>query len=251
MIEGPALGQDRLEAPSLLEAPNAHPPRKRRSRLDYYLRLSVGAGLIFLGWSIATGWTPGSPAPSYDEFVEIPVRTPAGTNGAMPLDNAEEFASTYAARRDSEGSYVASAQELLGAFGAELQWADYSDPNRATGCARGDGDPDIVFAWYCGAEPYVIYLNRNSSSVPGFLYQPEFIDAVKHELAHLVIDRRWCNPLHFPDDTEIEGITSSYANLYLGADREVLSDLNSGFPEYTMTRDTDTAARVIHGDTCP
>jgi hypothetical protein len=112
-------------------------------------------------------------------------------------------------------------------------------------------DPSVVLAWYCGGEPYLIRLNTSGVAMPEMLYELEFIDHVKHELAHLIIDRRWCSPLPIPDSAETEGITNSYAVLFLGADRDVLIDRTSAFPGYTMTPDTDAAATMIHSDTCP
>lgn len=222
----------------------------RWGRVDTYLRLVVILGGIILVGSFANDAFSRSVVQSQRDFIEIPKVEPAGAAGALPLDRAEEFATSYDPHRDAKGSYVASGQELTRAFGAELVWADLGVADPTTRCQEGSDNPDEVLAWYCSAEPYLIRLNRGSPAMPVALYDEGFIDSVKHELAHLAIHARCGDSQPAAGSVEVEGVTSSYAVLYLGADREGLGSLGSAYPAYAMTTRTDDVATWIHSGVC-
>jgi hypothetical protein len=203
------------------------------------------------GQAVPNPWdTPRAQHLAYGRPVDSPVVEPAGAAGALPLERAEAFAAAYEPHRDAQGSYVASAQEITCAFGAEIIWADFGTPDPTTKCISGSETPASVLAWHCGAEPYLIRLNRVAYDMPEITYTPVFVDAVKHELAHLVIQQRSGGSKPNAGTVEREGVTNSYAVLYLGADRKALSDLSSTFPEYASSTRTDEVATWIHSGVC-
>jgi len=224
--------------------------RQRRSRIDFYLRLIVGAGLVFLGLLFANGYLQFRTSRSFSEFVEIPVVEPAGAAGAMPLESAEEFVSTYKAHRDGKGSFVESGQDVARAFGAELVWSDWDNPEPTSHCRHDPHDSTAALAWFCAAEPFLIHLNRTAVTMPQALYHPDFMNTVRHELAHLDIEQRCGAWTPASGTVGIEAVTSSYAVLYLGADHKALGAATSGYPEYEMTTETDTIATWIHAGVC-
>lgn len=235
---------------ALAHVPQVCPTPPHRSRINSGLWAIAIIGAAVLVSSVAKTMTHGLIAPSDRTFVNIPVVEPAGAASALPLESAEAFAAAYEPHRDAQGSYVASAQEITRAFGAEIIWADFGTPDPNTKCISGSETPASVLAWYCGAEPYLIRLNRVAYDMPGITYTPVFVDAVKHELAHLVIRQRCGRSKPNAGTVELEGVTNSYAVLYLGADRKALGDLSSTFPEYASSTRTDEVATWIHSGVC-
>ena len=236
--------------PALAHVPQFYPTPPRRSRINSTLWTVAIIGAALVVSSLAKTMSPRATEPSQRTFVNIPVVEPAGKAGALPLDSAEAFAASYQAHRDAQGSYVASAQEITRAFGAEIIWADFGTPDPTTKCISSGETPASVLAWFCGAEPYLIRLNRVGYDMPGVTYTPVFVDAVKHELAHLVIQQRCGRSKPSAGTVELEGVTNSYAVLYLGADRKALGDLSSTFPEYASSTRTDEVATWIHSGVC-
>ena len=236
--------------PGIAYVPQVYRRPPRRSRVNSSLWAIAVIGAAVLISTVAKSTAHGLFAPSDRTFVDIPVVEPAGSAGAMPLESAEEFAAAYEPHRGAEGSYVASAQEITRAFGAEIVWAEYGAPDPTTRCKTSAATPESVLAWHCGAEPYLIRLNRIAYDMPGVIYTPVFVDAVKHELAHLVIDERCGASKPNAGTVELEGVTNSYAVLYLGADRKALAELSSTFPEYALSSRTDEVATWIHEGVC-
>ena len=227
-----------------------HRSPPRRSRINNSLWAVTIVGVVFLASTFAHSMGWGTTAATPHTFVNIPVVAPAGAAGALPLESAEEFAAAYDTHRDADGSYVGSAQEITRAFGAEIKWAEYGAPIPRPECRIDDHNPASVLAWYCGAEPYLIRVNRVAYDMPDVIYMPVFVDAVKHELAHLIIQQRCGRSKPAAGTVEEEGVTNSYAVLYLGADRKALTELSSTFPEYALSTRTDEVAMWIHSGVC-
>jgi hypothetical protein len=236
--------------PTLAHIPQVYPTPPRRSRINRALWTIAIIGTAFLVSALAMSVSTGATLPSQTAFVNIPVVEPAGAGGALPLESAEAFAAAYEPRRDAQGSYVTSAQEITRAFGAEIIWADFGAPDPNTKCVSGGETPESVLAWFCSSEPYLIRLNRVAYNMPGITYTPVLVDAVKHELAHLVIRQRCGRSKPNANTVEVEGVTNSYAVLYLGADRKALGDLSSTFPEYASSTRTDEVATWLHSGVC-
>lgn len=221
-------------------------PPRRRTR---YVHLGVLAIIALVVWTGLDWWKSVTGPPPLDEqrFLPLSVEVPAATAGSS-LEDAEEFARNFQPERDDNRSYVSSAATLADAFGSTLIW---DEPGRPRLCSHHDDtDRASVTAWYCSLTPQLITLNTDSYHYPEHLYDLAFMDTVAHELAHKVIDER-CG------DTEpgvalgiAEGVTNSYAVLYLGASRDRLQPPSGYESEYTMTDATDRAAASIHSGIC-
>jgi hypothetical protein len=246
----PSANPAMFAPPALAYVPRilAAPPRRSRINSALWTVAIVGAALVVS--SLERTMSPSGTEPSQRTFVDIPVVEPAGAAGALPLDEAEDFAATYEMHLDARGSYVASGQEIAHAFGAELVWSDFDTPDPTTRCTRNTEKLVKPVAWYCVREPYLVRLNRTSSTMPALLYSPEFVDTVKHELAHLIIHQRCGLSKPAEESAEVEGVTDSYAVLFLGANGDVLGAPRVDSPEYAMTAQTDEVATWIHSGVC-
>jgi hypothetical protein len=176
------------------------------------------------------------------------VYTSTGTEAPLSREKAEEFARSYVAAPDANGSYADAAQAAIKDFGLYLTWDDegYSD---LCGPVEGAAMEEIG-ATYCMADPDLIYVNTSSLGYPDNLYDSSFVDLIKHETAHSIIGEI-CGTLAPPvAGADFEGVTSSYAVLYLGADRTVLSSWGDWKAQYAVTPATDAAAAEIHEGRC-
>ena len=108
----------------------------------------------------------------------------------------------------------------------------------------------IAEAGFCAANPSVIYVNDTAPGYPQNLSSPAFIDVMKHELAHAVTFDTCGTPRPPINGTLTEGVTSSYAVLFFGADFDELQRRSETAPEYTMTEETDRIARALHDGQC-
>ena len=179
-------------------------------------------------------------------FVEIVPGIPSGSLRGASLAESEELARTFSARSDSNGSFVASGLELAWLFGVNVTWSTSVHDSR---CAISNPGGTTV-AWYCGGGEPTIVLNREANVMPMYLYNPEFIDAIKHELAHHSITQRCGTSKPAAAGALPEGVTNSYAILTLGADRGRLAEMSQGSPDYQFDATTDAAAREISLGSC-
>lgn len=221
-------------------------PPRRRSR---YLTLAALAAIALLVWTGLDWWrsTTGPPPPDEQLFLPLDVDVTTGPDGPT-LEDAEAFARSFEPERDENRSYVSAAATLADAFGSTLVWYDPREPRP---CSRlDDSDRVDVTAWYCTLTPHLITLNTDSYHYPEHLYDVELVDTVAHELAHKIIDER-CGDTE-PDVAYgiAEGVTNSYAVLYLGASRDRLQPPSGYESAYTMTDATDHAATSIHSGIC-
>ena len=165
-----------------------------------------------------------------------------GANNTTP-EAAEEFARTFAGTPDATGSYAASAQELANQYNVSLSF-DFT--SIYAHCMHSDTSDEFVVAAYCHATPYVIYVNTGWADYPTNLNDVGFIDTIKHELAHRAIGDL-CGTSSPPiTGSANEGVTNSFAVLFLGADREELNSDTDVFPEYATSEATDALAQGIH-----
>ncbi|MDE0572426.1 DUF2510 domain-containing protein [Demequina sp. B12] len=221
-------------------------PPRHRSRTPQLVAFAI---IAVLTWGGLTWWKASTGPPPLHEQSLLPLDVPASAAPAgSTLEDAEEFARAFESERDENRSYVSSAATLADAFGSTLVWYDPQEPRL---CSHHDDiDRANVTAWYCSLTPHLITLNTDSHHYPELLYSAELVDTVAHELAHKIIDER-CG------DTEpgvalgiAEGVTNSYAVLYLGASRDRLQPPSGYESEYTMTDATDRAAASIHSGIC-
>jgi hypothetical protein len=179
-------------------------------------------------------------------FVEIVPGIPPGSIRGLSLAESEELAREFSARPDSNGSFVASGLELAWLFGVNVEWSTSMSDSR---CADPNADGTTV-AWYCsGGEPTIV-LNRDANVMPMHLYDPEFIDTMKHELAHHSITERCGTSRPAAAGARPEGVTNSYAIIILDADRGRLEESAESFPDYQFDATTNAAAREIFLGSC-
>ena len=223
-------------------------PSRRSRRIDLSLVSFTLTATVLLTWQLMVSLDQRATREHRaTTFVELPIIEPGGEFMAVPLDKAEEYASSFKGRRDSQGSYLESAQDIAAAFGVVILWD--GETKATTRCIAEDPDARATHvAFFCSLEPYIVYLNADSPAMPSHLYEPGFVDTVKHELAHHAIWLR-CGD---SDEWEVpkEGLTNSYAVQYLGADRDDLNSRSSVDDAYRMTADTDAAATRVHDGTC-
>lgn len=147
---------------------------------------------------------------------------------------------------DSNGDYTSAAEAVVRSAGMQLNWG-LSDARRY--CRLGSGARNSVVAGYCEQTPHIVYVN--TKLYEDIQYDPYLVHAMRHEIAHHVIDLRCGTAEPRIASTSYEAVTSSYAVLYLGASRRVLSETDStGANSYRMTVRTDEIARRIHAGQC-
>lgn len=167
------------------------------------------------------------------------------SDGAAPSGDPEEWARNYQVQTDGDGSYLPAAEEVAEQFGVSLtvDWSTFEDDGP---CSEFDFDPAMVTAFYCGATPDVIYVNEDHDEYPSLYYDPFFFNLILHELGHhqMAVICPAANPELAGD--LLEGVTSSYAALYLGASRSELARMQGEM--YEMSDETDDIARQIRED---
>ncbi|UCR87949.1 hypothetical protein [Mycetocola spongiae] len=170
-----------------------------------------------------------------------------GSSPIVDTSEAEAFARSFTGAPDANGNYAASAEELASHFGIRLNY-EMSDLLRY--CTPPEILPaNELLAAYCYFSPEIIYINQGYGDFSGALSNRSFVDVIKHELSHHLIGLT-CQTIS-PGITGAinEGVTSSYAVLFLGANYNNLQ--NTRYSEYTMTEHTDALARQIHDNrTC-
>lgn len=183
---------------------------------------------------------------SEDFEVQITAEREDGTtyesDGAAPAKDPEEWARDHEPRADPDGSYVPAGEEVAAAFGLSLttDWSAFDDDGE---CAAHEFDSAEVAGYYCGATPEVIYINDDHEQFPAMYHDVFFYHLVLHELGHHQMGLI-CTDGNPPIAGDLlEGVTSSYAVLYLGASASELDRVDD--PEYEMSEETDDIARQI------
>lgn len=160
---------------------------------------------------------------------------------ATQQENPEEFAETFEPAIGEDGTYRDSAQELAEAFGL---YVTYDFESIYEGCTmHPDQDTTQVIAAYCIATPELIYVNNEFALYPDYLEDLDFIETIRHEIAHHQIGEICGAVAPSIAGDLVEGVTNSYAVLYLGADRDLL-ELHAP-PEYLTSDETDEIAQAI------
>jgi hypothetical protein len=180
------------------------------------------------------------------ETIEQPVPTQVPESGDTDVVTLETWSKSYnPTSPGSDGSYRDAIKTYVDKFGMEL---DYEFSHIYAGCYMSQGqDVVLIEAAYCHATPNKIFINSGFVYYDKNLKTSAIVDAVKHEMAHHLIGVTCGTSVPSIMRTSLpEAITSSYAVLFLGANREYL---NSSTPEeYWMTDETDRIARLIHDD---
>ncbi|GAA1620980.1 hypothetical protein [Leucobacter chromiireducens] len=153
---------------------------------------------------------------------------------------AEKRIADTPAAQDSSGSYRPAVEKLIADAGFHVR--------HTTTESAACGDRPIrgaAAAFVCPGSDDVWIV---TGTIPDD--DPYLDAAVRHELAHQMIFRRCGTPDPAEAGSQHEAVTSSYAVLYLGADRAELARPGEVDPAYNMTSESDAAARTIHDQGC-
>lgn len=179
-------------------------------------------------------------APVGDEVVLVPSDVQP-----LPAEEREAFAREFVPTPDATGSYLSAAADLAAAFGVPTylyKTSSYYECNRILS-PRDIETFESAAAWYClMGEIWIVEENLQGTSVAP-------VDTMRHELAHGQIFAA-CGTLDPPVSPSQEGVTNSYAVLFLGADPAKVSTGEARGYDYTMTPETDAAAQKIHDGIC-
>ncbi|MDO5676791.1 MAG: hypothetical protein Q4G35_04700 [Propionibacteriaceae bacterium] len=150
---------------------------------------------------------------------------------------------------DDAGTYTKAGEELAAAFGIRVS---YSFEEMVKHCPSSKNYADWAGA-FCGNTPSTIYIPLDIAShsyYPGFLADHTYLDVVRHEIAHsLIFDTCGTFAPAIAGDL-YEGMTNSYAVLYLGANRDELFVGEMNGYKYAMTDQTDSLAQAVHAGNC-
>jgi hypothetical protein len=139
----------------------------------------------------------------------------------------------------ADGSYWDAAQQVVGTFGAAL-----TEDTSSHACLSIPSEDTAAFVCNVPENWTQVYVTPWGMSG---VDEPRFVDMAKHELSHKLIYAQCAGALDTHqaawDDRIGEGVTNSYAVLFLGASREALQ-VDEG--EYRMTDETDAQARAVH-----
>jgi hypothetical protein len=159
-----------------------------------------------------------------------------------PLDE-EAWARGFEGATGSDGTYLAAARQLAERFDMYL---DYNWANILNKCIGSSAGETEVLAAYCHATPDVIYVNKNAVNYNNNIRHSMFISTIKHEISHHII-ATICGTAQPPiAGALVEGVTNSYANIFLGAHEK--NEYYTNHPEYQMSETTNTIARAIHDE---
>ena len=155
----------------------------------------------------------------------------------------EDWARSFEGSPDSKGTYRTSAAQLAEHFDMYL---DYNWTNILDKCIGTNANDTQVVAAYCHATPDVVYINKNATNYDKNIRNIMFVSTIKHEISHHII-ATICGTARPPiAGSNYEGVTNSYANIFLGAHEK--NEYYVGHSEYHMTEATDAVARAIHDE---
>lgn len=139
-----------------------------------------------------------------------------------------------------DGDYWDAAVALAAMVGSEI-----TTDETAAGC-RETPDPEgtETLAFVCPGEDRGWNLITYTAAGMERVSDPGFVETMRHEIAHKLIFVQCGVSSAEWDAAYGEGVTNSYAVLYLGADREELA--RNAPAEYAMNETTDAKARAIH-----
>lgn len=159
---------------------------------------------------------------------------------------AEAKAKSYQGEKGADGTYKKSGEFIAAMFGITI---DYNYKDIYLHCAGTNLSEENTFAAYCSSALSKIYVNSNISGFDYMARSLYYPSAIKHEMAHYLIGKicaasgSTSPPIA---GSKTEAVTSSFAVLFLGADRAELN--NVGEASYWMTAGTDQIATEIHDD---
>ncbi|WP_150462444.1 hypothetical protein [Nesterenkonia ebinurensis] len=156
----------------------------------------------------------------------------------------EEQAASYAPELDNESTYWTAGEELAEIFNLEV----VDDFDEVVCLETHDNTRDT--GYYCEATPEAIYLNPDHIYFADYVRDVWWYELVRHEIAHHQIHMK-CGSVAPPIVGDmVEAVTSSYAVLFLGADRDTLEWGEEPGSEYIMTDESFEIAEAIAEEYC-
>lgn len=136
------------------------------------------------------------------------------TAADFAADNARTAA--FVAEPSADGTYLQAARELAAFSGVTLD-EDYS--GLFVACPDRERN-DAAIASVCPLDLSRIFVNTEHTVYDSFIRRIQFIDTIRHELAHIQIGRI-CGEVAPPvAGDRYEAVTSSYADAHLGLDAD-------------------------------
>jgi len=161
---------------------------------------------------------------------------------SAPLEK-EAWARNFDGSIDSHGTYRTSAAQLVERFDMYL---DYNWANILNKCIGSSANEKSIIAAYCHATPDIVYINKNSTNYKNNIKDIKFVSTIKHEISHHIIATICGTAQPTIAGANYEGVTNSYANIFLGAKEK--NEYYKNHPEYQMSKTTDSIARAIHDE---
>jgi hypothetical protein len=155
----------------------------------------------------------------------------------------EAWARGFEGYLDSNGSYRVAAAQLAERFDMYL---DYNWTNILNKCIGSTENEKNIIAAYCHATPDVVYVNKNATHYGENIRNEMFISTIKHEISHHIIATICGTARPIIAGPNVEGVTNSFANIFLGAKEK--NEYYANNPEYHMSDWTDEIARAIHDE---
>jgi hypothetical protein len=159
---------------------------------------------------------------------------------------AEAKSRNYQAQLGDDGTYKKSGEFIAAMFGMTI---DYNYKNIYLHCDGTNLSEENTFAAYCSSALSKIYVNTNIEGFDWISKSAYYPAAIRHEMAHLLIGKICAGSGNTTPEIagdKSEAATSSFAVLFLGADRTQLNNVDEA--EYWMTATTDDIATEIHDD---
>lgn len=161
---------------------------------------------------------------------------------------AYEFVRAYQPALGADGTYRAAGAEIAKAFGLGMRTTMAELLNYCPTAGRLVGAAGV----YCSGSPNYVYMPEDmpGSNYPDFVTNPDYLHVVRHEMAHALIAQK-CGTTSPPiAGDRYEGVTNSFAVIYLGADYLRMSEGSHWGLDYTMTEETAEMAKQIMGGRC-
>lgn len=163
-------------------------------------------------------------------------------SSALNVEQESFLNSSHADLTDND--YRDDVEEFANMYNMKIV---YSFDKVPEGCL-GHSTSNTV-ALVCSAYPEYIFVNTDG--VHKNVYRKRFfVDYIKHEIAHKLIYDKCGELVPTIAGDNIEAATSSYAVLYLDADKEALENSVSMFSKYKMTEESDKIATSIYHGKC-
>lgn len=161
------------------------------------------------------------------------------------LDSIERQIASFQGQAGQDGTYLQSGEQMLSIAGLH---ANYDFQSMGNYCPSTEAD-QYAFAAFCEGKADTVFVNTGHEAYPYVVRSTQYLDELRHEIAHYLVYSR-CETSVPPLHVENEGMTNSYAVMYLGANRDTLNSTSVSFPEYAMNAQTDQAAASAHAGTC-